>query len=186
MSAITYAKVLDLFKETDRKFQETERQIKEMQAETARQIKEINRRHGDLANRLGEFVQEMVRPAVVRLLRERAIEFTRTIANDGLDGEDGFEIDVLVINGGDCVAIECKSKLTTEDVRDHLLRLARIKKRQHEMGEIAGKRLLGGVATMVLEREAHTFAQRHGLFVFAQNGDALELKNPPDFRPSYW
>ncbi len=50
------------FQETDRKFQETDRKIKEMTISIGR-----------LGNKLGDFVEEMVRPAAVRLFQEWGI-----------------------------------------------------------------------------------------------------------------
>ena len=52
-------------KETDRKFQETSREIKAVN-------KAVNESIGRLGNRLGDFVEEMVRPAAVRLFREQS------------------------------------------------------------------------------------------------------------------
>jgi hypothetical protein len=54
-------------KETDHKFQETERLMNERSAKTARDIKNLTSNLGDLGNRLGEYVEHMVAPAVVRL-----------------------------------------------------------------------------------------------------------------------
>ena len=58
ISQPTYDDILRLFQETDRKFQET-----------SREIKVVNESIGRLGNRLGDFVEEMVRPAAVRLFR---------------------------------------------------------------------------------------------------------------------
>ena len=74
-----------LFQETSLKFQETERLIKESSRETERLIKESSRETdrkikevtasiGRLGNRLGDFIEDAVRPAAVRLFRERGID----------------------------------------------------------------------------------------------------------------
>ncbi len=55
------------FQETDRRFQETERLLKE-------QSQRLNQELGQLGNRLGEFVEYQVRPAAVKLFRERGID----------------------------------------------------------------------------------------------------------------
>ncbi|MFZ4677041.1 MAG: hypothetical protein ACOYM4_15350, partial [Nodosilinea sp.] len=54
------------FQESDRRFQETERLL-------TRQNQQMNEQLGKLGNRLGEFVEWQVRPAVVRLFQERGI-----------------------------------------------------------------------------------------------------------------
>ncbi len=43
------------------------------------------------------------------------------------DGE-GIEVDLLVVNDGDVVAIECKSTLGLDDVNEHLARLEKVKR----------------------------------------------------------
>ncbi|MEO5344523.1 MAG: DUF3782 domain-containing protein, partial [Gammaproteobacteria bacterium SHHR-1] len=60
-------------KEADRRIKETERLMKESQKETSKQIKALAKQLGEHGNRLGQFVQEMVRPAVVDLFQDRKI-----------------------------------------------------------------------------------------------------------------
>jgi hypothetical protein len=123
-SQLTSDDIWQLFKETDRKFQETDLKFQE----TDRLFKETNKKIGDLGNRLGEFVQEMVRPAVVRLFRERGIEVHQVMRNiEAFDDENAIEIDLLVINQQQAIAVECKSRLSIEDVDDHLARLDKFK-----------------------------------------------------------
>jgi len=57
---------------------ETERQMKEHLAETERVMKErsaiLSKQQGDLGNRLGEFVEHAVAPAVVQLFMAQGVE----------------------------------------------------------------------------------------------------------------
>lgn len=179
--------VWQLFKETDRKFQETDRLIKDLfasQKETDRLFKEANKKIGDFGNRLGEFVQEMVRPAVVRLFRERGIEVHQVMRNvEVFDDEDAIEIDLLVINGRQAIAVECKSRLSLEDVNEHLARLDKFKRLSPQYRDIG---LMGAVAGMVVPDEAAKYAYRRGLFVLAQNGDAIVIRNDAKFAPKLW
>jgi hypothetical protein len=94
------------FQETDLRFQETDRIIKQMAHETSREIKAVNASIGRLSNRLGEFVEEAVRPAAVRLFQERGIDVHEVQQNIVVkrDGE-ALEIDLLVVNDKDTVAI---------------------------------------------------------------------------------
>jgi hypothetical protein len=98
-------------------------------------------------------------------------------------GDEGLEIDLLVVNGSDVVAIECKSQLRPEDVRDHLERLQKLKRL---LPAYAGKRVMGAVAAMVIPDDAALHAYRHGLFVIGQSGEAMEIRNPADFNPALW
>lgn len=50
------------------------REVAERSRETDRKFQAISRQVGHLGNRLGDFVQEMVRPALVRLFRPRGLD----------------------------------------------------------------------------------------------------------------
>ena len=203
------------FQETDRKFQETERLVKELSAsqkelsisqkelsasqketdrkfqelaeshkETERLVMEVSRNVGDLNNRLGEFVEHKVRPAAVRLFRERGIDIHVVQYNVSANRNgEGVEIDLLVTNDKDIVAIECKSKMKIEYIDDHLERLEKIKRviplYQHH-------RIMGAVAAMVLPDDVARYAYRKGLFVIAQDGTDIILRNDDKFRPTLW
>lgn len=163
---------------------ETERIIEKIQCETAREIKEVNKSIGRLTNRLGEFVEEAVRPAAVKLFRERGIDVHEVQQNIVVkrDGE-GLEIDLLVVNDKDTVAIECKSNLSIDDVNEHLERLDKIKRLIPRYKE---NRILGAVAGMVIFENVAIYAIKKGLFVIGQNGEQLELRNDMSFKAKVW
>ena len=166
--------------ETDRRMQETDLQMKE----TDRKLKEVTKAIGRLGNRLGEFVEEMVRPAVVSLFQQRGIAVHQVFrgAYAERDG-DAMEIDLLVVNSVDVVLVEVKSELKVDDVKEHMLRLERFKKL---FPQYAGFRVMGAVAGMVVAEETARFAYRQGLFVLAQSGDTVTIRNDADFQPVVW
>ena len=191
ISQPTYDDILRLFQETDRKFQETERKFWETSQETdrkfqetSREIKVVNESIGRLGNRLGDFVEEMVRPAAVRLFREQGIDVHEVHrgVEASRDGDD-IEIDLLVVNTTDVVAVECKSLLSIDDVNQHLTNLNKLKRM---LPTYAEKRVMGGVAAMVLPDNVGRYAYRHGLFVIAQSGDHLLIRNDAKFKPHVW
>ena len=169
--ALTFEKVWQMFQETDRKFQETDRKFKE-----------LGIKFGDLGNRLGEFVEEMVKPACVRLFRERGIVVhevhSRTIFTDG---KRTMELDLLVVNDNELVAVECKSRLTQEAVERHLVRLSDIKSMAPKYEKM---KIYGAVAGLVIDGDARELAERSGLFVLAQSGDSVTILNPDGFAAS--
>jgi hypothetical protein len=187
----TYEEVLTLFrevaeaqKETERKFQETDRLLREQSQETDRKIKTVTATIGELGNRLGEFVEGLVRPAVVQLFRERGIEVHEVYPEVEVDRHDeGLEIDLLVVNDTEAVLVEVKSKLTHADVDEHLERLGKFKRL---MPRYAKVRALGAVAAMVVPREVGRYAYRQGLFVLAQSGESVVILNDAKFQPKVW
>jgi hypothetical protein len=166
--------------ETDRKMQETAVQMQE----TDRKLKEVTKAIGRLGNRLGEFVEEMVRPAVVRLFQQRGIAVHQVFrgAYAERDG-DAMEIDLLVVNHLDAVLVEVKSELKVDDVKEHVSRLLRFKKL---FPQYAGFSVMGAVAGMVVPDDAARFAYRQGLFVLAQSGETVTISNDAKFKPGVW
>jgi hypothetical protein len=176
------------FQETDRKFweasQETDRKFQETTQQTSREIKAVNESIGRLGNRLGDFVEEMVRPAAVRLFHEQGIDVHEVHrgVEASRDGDD-IEIDLLVVNSTDVVAVECKSLLSIDDVNQHVTNLNKLKRM---LPTYAEKRVMGAVAAMVLPDNVGRYAYRQGLFVIAQSGDHLLIRNDAQFKPHIW
>lgn len=162
-----------------------------MEAEKSRidfdkRMKELSKQLGGHANRLGEFVQEMVRPAVVRLFQERGLPVHQVSSNmKGFDdnGKIGIEIDLIVVNTETLILVECKSKLTHDGVNEHLVRLAAFK----QYFPIYDKyTVLGAVAGIVMPDNVSDYAKSQGLFVLAQSGDSIEIRNTDTFEPKEW
>jgi hypothetical protein len=177
--------------ETDRKFQETDRLLKEQSQETDRKFQETDRKIkavtaaiGELGNRLGEFVEGFVRPAVVQLFQARGLEVHEVYTDIEVNrGEEGLQIDLLVVNSTEAVLIEVKSKLALADVDDHLERLSKFKRL---MPRYADVRALGAVAAMVIPKDVARYAYRKGFFVLAQSGESLVILNDAKFQPKAW
>jgi len=172
--------------EADQRIKETERLMKESQQETSKQIKALAKQLGEHGNRLGQFVQEMVRPAVVDLFQDRKIPVHQVMPNIvAYDDNRQFimEVDLLVVDTDTAVAVECKSRLTFEDVDEHLARMAKFKSC---FPQFSGHILFGAVAAMVLPDAVGQYARNKGLFVLAQSGDAMEIRNEEGFDPKAW
>ncbi|MDD5227927.1 MAG: DUF3782 domain-containing protein [Methylococcales bacterium] len=159
---------------------ETDRILRKLSVD----IKDVNKSVGRLTNRLGEFVEEAVRPSAVRLFRERGIDIHEVQQNISAnrDGE-GLEIDLLVVNNNDVVVIECKSNLSIDDVNEHLERLEKVKRL---LPDHKDKRISGAVAGMVIPANVAAYAIKKGLYVIGQNGEHLELRNDMSFAAKIW
>ena len=163
---------------------ETERLIRRSKEEWERQMKILNQQMGRLSGRLGQFVEAMIMPSVVALFRSRGIEVHEVHPNVTARRDQGsIEIDLLVVNDGDVIAVECKSRLSIDDVKEHVLRMNKIKTL---LPTYRDKRLLGAVATMVLDDHVGRFAYSKGFYVLAQSGETVEIKNDMNFQPAFW
>lgn len=172
---------------TEAQLSRTDEQIANLmrvQKETTREIKAVNTSIGRLSNRLGEFVEEAVRPAAVKLFRECGIEVHEVQQNVVVKrAGEGLEIDLLVVNDKDAVAIECKSNLSIDDVNEHIKRLEKIKRL---IPRYQGYQILGAVVGMVIPENVAAYAIKQGLYVIAQNGEQLALRNDVGFVAQVW
>jgi hypothetical protein len=182
------------FKETARRFQETDRRFQETEAqmrETDRKMREVferfdnlSRRFGDLGNRLDEFVESMVEPALVELYRARGLDVSEVYRRvTSRRGGERIEIALLVTDSDVAVALKCRSHLTREEVERHVERMNKFKRL---LPKYADMRVHGAVAGMVVDEDAIEAAQAAGLWVLAQSGETVALRNDPDFTPRVW
>ncbi|MDT9189632.1 hypothetical protein H4N54_22830 [Limnospira fusiformis KN01] len=183
------------FRETDRRFEETKQLLQRQSEESDRRFREterliqqqnqqLNRQLGELGNRLGEFVEWQVRPAVVQLFQRRGIAVNEFHPNISVKrfGE-AIEIDLLVVNSDQAILVEVKSKLTETDINEHLERLEKFKRLMPAYRDFHA---MGAVAGMVVPEEVASYGYRRGLFVLAQSGDSVVILNDDKFRPRQW
>lgn len=175
-------------KETERQLQETKQLLQEETTATRQllrqQNEQFNEQMGKLGNRLGEFVEWQVRPAVVRLFQERGIDVHEFYPEaSARRGGEAIEIDLLVVNTTQAVLVEVKSKLTQADVDEHLERLSKFKRLMPRYSDV---RAMGAVAGMVIPDDVARYAYRQGLFVLTQSGDSVVILNDAKFMPHNW
>jgi hypothetical protein len=176
----TLEDIWKLFQDSDRKWQE----MREEMRETDKKIKQVTENIGRLGNKFGDFVEEMVRPAAVRLFQERGIdvhEVHRDVSSTR-HGE-GIEVDLLVVNDTDIIAIECKSTLSIDDVNEHVERLGKLKRL---LPAYSNKHVMGAVTGMIIPENVAQYAYRQGLYVIGQTGNQLVARNDLKFKAKIW
>ncbi|MBF0424891.1 MAG: DUF3782 domain-containing protein [Magnetococcales bacterium] len=140
-------------------------QSREARAETERVVKDVSRQIGNLGSRWGEFVEGLVAPACETIFADRGIPVHRVAPRVKIKSRDGtrrMEIDLFVDNTDNIVLVEVKSRLTVDDVRDHLQRVREFKEFFTKAGE---SQVMGAVAGIVIDDGADRFAMNEGLFV---------------------
>ena len=189
---LTYEGVLEMFRETKLMFQETAEQMKETKRmiqetseqmkETDRKIKETNRQIADLGSRIGEIVENMVKGKIVDKFQAFDYVITQCAPNVSFKCKKlgiGGEIDLFLENGEVAILIEVKTTLEKADVVDHIERLEKYR-RYADATRGDQRRFIGAVAGAVVKEEAAELAQKNGMFVIVQSGDAVEIITPPE------
>ena len=180
----TDRKIKKMSEETDQRIKEMSQEIRQSSKETDKKIKTVSDDIGKLGNRLGEYVEEMVRPAAVRLFRERGIDVHEVHQNiESKRNNEGIEVDLLVVNNDDVIAVECKSNFSIDDVNEHLIRLEKFKRL---LPSYKNKKVMGAISGMVLPNNVARYAYKKGLFVITQTGEHLIIRNDLKFKAKIW
>ncbi|MEY3298037.1 MAG: hypothetical protein RLZZ597_1297 [Cyanobacteriota bacterium] len=176
------------FQETDRKFQESRQELDRVITETRRDIAESNRQLnqqlGALGDKWGLFLENMVVPACKTLFLDRGIPVHQVSQRvQKILGGDTLEIDVLVQNQNHILAVEVKSSLSVDDIKEFVENLQRF----HQFfPEHADRQLYGAATGIAFDQGADRYAYCQGLFVLAQSGETMRILNDASFEPRAW
>ena len=171
-----------LMEETRRRQEETARQIEE----TNRQMKETDRQLGKLGNRFGDVIEHMVAPNLRQKFKELGYTFPKVNQNSNVSDFDNdifLENDFLLENGDMALLVEVKVNLTTEDVKEHIERLEKMRKYADLHGD--KRTFLGAVAGVVMTENVRDYALKQGFFVIEPSGETFNII-PPKNEPKEW
>ncbi len=163
-------------------------EMRAYQERADRERREMNRRWGELANKMGTLAEDMVAPNVPRILhdltgcKEEEMEFfaVRVQKRHAHDRHRSREFDVVAVCGEYVLINETKSTLRAEDVDAFIRVLQEIRDFFPEYGD---KKFLGLVSTLYMKPEIARYAERQGLIAMGFGKETFEILNSPDFRP---
>jgi len=175
----------DSQKLTDVQLKESERQLERTSREVERNSREMRELRRFFNDQWGKLVEALLGAGLPELFQARGIEVTesgRDIEILGPSGRKLAQIDVMVRNGGEDIAVEVKSTCRPADIDEHVARLARVRNAKREYSE-GVKKLLGAVAALSYAADADVYAEKKGLFVLKISDGVVSIQNSPDFRP---
>jgi hypothetical protein len=175
--------------EAERRAAEWERSFAAYQTENDRSVAELKRLVAasneivnNLTSRWGRFVEELVKPGVAKLFKEKGIDIKHTFLRAEAP-DNSMEIDVLGVNSTDVVLVECKSRLTQDNVDELLDKLPNF---TTAFSEFRNYRIYGAVAGIEVDQGVDRYAYKKGLFVIKPSGDTIMIVNDDKFRPRVW
>ena len=166
--------------EADHRQAEADRRLARLEKTVERTAKAVD----GLTTRWGRFVEELVEPAAIKLFRQRGIDVTQTFSRGKVTKKGvAMEIDILAVDGTDLVAVECKSRLSKDDVDYFLEKLKLFKQAftQYQSFDV-----YGAVAGIEIDEGIDRYAYRKGLFVIKPSGDTVEIVNDAQFQGRTW
>ncbi|MCA6573136.1 MAG: DUF3782 domain-containing protein [Pseudanabaena sp. M090S1SP1A06QC] len=192
---VTIDDIFELFRESERQRKEQQREFEQSlqeyrktseqeMAELKKIVAQTNKQVGGITSRWGEFVENLVRPAAVRMFHKKGIEVHFTALRVEAQDENGsIEIDVLAENTNEVVAIEVKSHLEVRDVKRFLITLDRFKQ---ALPKYQSYKLYGAIAGIKVDERADEYATQEGLFLIKPSGNTVAIANGQDFVAKTW
>ena len=175
-------------KETDRQMRESSRELKMLFKETderinktSKQIEETNKRYGGFTNEFGKMIEDLCRPAALKIFKAEGIDIDHVYEGSRREkvGEEEMEVDALLCNRTEAVAVEVKTTCFKKDVDYFLKKMKNFKKIFHEF---EGKKVYVAIAAMRFANGSDKYAQRKGLYVLSPLSDGLFSLEKPNNR----
>jgi hypothetical protein len=158
-------------------------EMREFKDETRHDRQRMNKQWGDLANRLGTLVEDIVAPNLPRVAAELlgcsapSLFAVRVVRHWG---HETREYDALVVCDEALLVNETKSKLLPAHVDAFL---AKLEEFPRIFPEYAGRRVVGVLASLAVEAGVVALATRHGVAVMTMGEETMQIVNPEAVRP---
>jgi len=187
---LTFEKVWAAIQEV----KELQRENALAQKETRTQMKEssdrLDKKIGYIGRSMGEIVELVVIPGLRKKMNAYGHCFTSMSPNRTTYGDNGkalVEIDLMLENGEESMAVEIKTDLSKKWVNRHLERLSLLRKHESITG-LKGKVLYGAVAGISIDEDARELALENGMYVVSiiEDEDRLEVKTPAKGKIGRW
>lgn len=180
------------FKDEMREFKDEMREFKnemrEFKNETRQERIRMNRQWGELANKMGTLVEDLIFPGLPTILQQvvdcspEAMEavMPRPVRRHATERSRQREFDGVVVCGDYFLVAESKSSLTAEKIREFVDSLPEVR---HFFPEFADKKIIGVVASLYVPDNLIPFSERQGILIIGFGRENLELLNHPGFAP---
>jgi hypothetical protein len=178
-----FQKGMDEFRKTHA---ETVKSLRESHAETEKTLRQaidstektLNKAIGGLSNTMGALVEHFMTAGLPQKFKQFGFAFDRVTTVKWADGENNIymEIDGLLENGAQAMAVEVKTTLRNEDVDDHLDRMEKVRKYADLHGD--KREFLSAIAATIVSKSAKDYALKKGLFVIEPAGEDVKVTRP--------
>jgi hypothetical protein len=166
--------------EADKRAAKADRTMAKLEETVERTSKAVD----SLTTRWGRFVEELIEPAVIKLFQGKGID-VKEVYPRARSKRDviPMEIDILAVDETELVLVECKSRLSKDDVDEFLENLSKFKL---AFPHYKNYKVYGAVAGIEIDKGVDRYAYRKGLFVIKPSGDTVEILNDDSFQAKNW
>ncbi|MFQ5615377.1 MAG: hypothetical protein ACE5GO_02825 [Anaerolineales bacterium] len=151
----------------------------------------MNKRWGELANKMGTLAEDIVAPSIPRILRqvigcaEEEIEMSavRLRRRHPKDKSKTREFDVVAVCQGYVLANETKSSLHVQHVDDFTGFLPDIRE---YFPEYPDYRFFGALASLYVDASVVKYGEKKGILILGLGEDLMDTLNQPGFTPRWF
>jgi hypothetical protein len=139
----------------------------------------LDKELGRFGNRLGDIVEYMAAPNLVEKFADMGVVFEREYQNAKIKDKKNnifAQADIILENSEKVMVIEVKTKLTTEDVTEHIERMGKMRIHADKHGD--KRKYLGAVAAIVITDNEKAFAFKNGFYVLEPSGETFTIAVP--------
>jgi len=156
--------------ETERKMQEA----LEQQKRTERGMEKLEQQLSRLDNNWGRFLEELCAPAALELFKRQGINITQRYQGPthqlSEDGKHEMEVDIILCNTTEAVAVEVKNTLRKDDIDRFRGQLAHFKEIFHPF---APYKVYAAIAAVNIDRGLIKYALKQGFYVIVCSGEGV-------------
>jgi hypothetical protein len=170
-------------KETERTFNKSLEEVHKAHRETEKTLnraieenrKTLNKAIGGLSNTLGSIVEHIMTPDLPRKFKKLGYSFNRIATYKFAEGVYA-QIDGMLENGEQAIAVEVKTTLRKADIDEHLARMEKIRKHADEHND--KRQFMGAMAATITDESTREYALKNGLFVIEPSGENVKVTKP--------
>ena len=185
----SWAKIQENWEKSDQRFQETERLLKEQSQETERKFQATDRKLNQLerlfTSQWGKLMESLVEGDLVELLTQRGIPIADTTTRLKGKRADGGNYEFDIIAHNGEVIVVVEVK-TTLKPQDVEDFLDRLGQMKQWIPRYAQNRIYGAVAWLTADAGAERMVENRGLFSIRATGHSASIQNAPTFAPRAW
>jgi hypothetical protein len=190
MTEETDRRMAVIVEETAQQMKETDRRIAAMSEEVdwqlitlREEISNLGRQLGYVGRSIGEMVELLLVPGICEKMNLFGHNFTVISPNKKFKKDKRYltEVDLLLENGEESMAVEIKTHLTVRWVNVHLQRLKLLRENESITG-LTGKVLYAAIAGISIDSDARSLALDNGMYVvdMIEDEDRIEVTAPEE------
>jgi len=187
--AETEVRIAKSREETDAAIGSLVEQSKKTVAAIESLTKSLDDSFGGISRRLGKLTELVVVPKLRLDMNAQGHNFDHAEVNKRIRGviggrkEDIAEVDMLLLGSAEAMAVEIKTRLKDNHVKDHIERLQDLRDHEEDAG-VQGKKLFGAMVGVAVDDKARTLAKNNGLYIveIREEEGKLNIEKPETCR----